>query len=73
MSDEHGLSGSDAEVSAGKVATFLARCRHWHLLFSVILGVYVTIPVRLIKAPPPDPAAQSIQDLKTSLQQRSIT
>jgi septal ring factor EnvC (AmiA/AmiB activator) len=33
------------------------------------LGVYVTIPAKVHKAPPPDPTAQSIQDLQTSLQQ----
>jgi predicted nucleic acid-binding Zn-ribbon protein len=34
-----------------------------------MLGVYVTIPAKERKAPPPDPTAQSIQDLQTSLQQ----
>jgi hypothetical protein len=34
-----------------------------------MLGVYVTIPVKEHKAPPPDPTAQAIHDLQTSLHQ----
>jgi chromosome segregation ATPase len=34
-----------------------------------MLGVYVTIPAKQHKAPPPDPTAQLIQDLQTSLHQ----
>jgi uncharacterized coiled-coil protein SlyX len=43
------------------------------LAFAVVvpLGVYETIPVKQHKAtaPPPDPTAQAINDLQTSLQQ----
>jgi TolA-binding protein len=38
-------------------------------VFLAMLGVYVTIPAKQHKAPPPDPTAQLIQDLQTSLHQ----
>ena len=68
MSDEHGPSGSDAEARQERSPAFLALSA-LAFVFLVILGVYVTIPAKVHKAPPPDPTAQSIQDLQTSLQQ----
>jgi peptidoglycan hydrolase CwlO-like protein len=68
MSDEHGHSGSDAESRQRRSPAFIALSS---LAFVVVatLGVYVTIPAKEHKAPPPDPTAQSIQNLQTSLQQ----
>ena len=68
MSDEHGPSGSDAEARQERSPAFLALSA-LAFVFLVILGVYVTIPAKVHQAPPPDPTAQSIQDLQTSLQQ----
>lgn len=38
-------------------------------VFLVVLGVYETIPVKEHKAVAPDPTAQAIHDMQTSLQQ----
>jgi uncharacterized protein HemX len=65
---QHGPSGSDAEARQERSPAFLALSA-LAFVFLVILGVYVTIPAKVHKAPPPDPTAQSIQDLQTSLQQ----
>jgi septal ring factor EnvC (AmiA/AmiB activator) len=68
MSDEHGPSGSEAETGRERSPAFVSL---WLLafVFVVMLAVYATIPAKQHKAPPPDPTAQSIQDLQTSLQQ----
>ena len=68
MSDEHEPSGSDAGATQGRSPAFIALSSLAFVLL-VMLGVYVTIPAKQHKAPPPDPTAQSIQDLQTSLQQ----
>ena len=68
MSDEDGPSGSDAGARQGRSPAFIALSSLAFVLL-VMLGVYVTIPAKQHKAPPPDPTAQSIQDLQTSLQQ----
>jgi septal ring factor EnvC (AmiA/AmiB activator) len=38
-------------------------------VFLVVLGVYETVPVKERRAPAPDPTAQAIHDMQTSLQQ----
>jgi septal ring factor EnvC (AmiA/AmiB activator) len=68
MSDEHGPSGSDGGARQGRSPTFIALSL-FALVFVVVSAVYVTIPTKQHKVPPPDPTAQSIQDLRTSLQQ----
>ena len=68
MSDEHEPSGSDAGATQGRSPVFIALSSLAFVLL-VMLGIYVTIPAKEHKAPPPDPTAQSIQDLQTSLQQ----
>jgi septal ring factor EnvC (AmiA/AmiB activator) len=68
MSDEHGPSEADAGARPGGSPAFIALSS-LAFVFVVTLGVYVTIPVKEHKAPPPDPTAQSIQDLQTSLHQ----
>jgi hypothetical protein len=39
------------------------------LVLVLVLGIYLTIPAREFKTPVPDPTAQAIHDLQTSLQQ----
>jgi septal ring factor EnvC (AmiA/AmiB activator) len=39
------------------------------LFFVLVLGIYLTIPVKEFKTPAPDPTTQAIHDLQTSLQQ----
>ena len=68
MSDEHGPSETDAGARQGRSPAFIAFSSLAFVLL-VMLGIYVTIPAKEHKAPPPDPTAQSIQDLQTSLQQ----
>ena len=68
MSDEHEPSGSDAGATQGRSPAFIALSSLAFVLL-VMLGVYVTIPAKQHKAPPPDPTAQLIQDLQTSLHQ----
>jgi septal ring factor EnvC (AmiA/AmiB activator) len=68
MSDEHEPSGSDAAAWQGRSPAFIALSL-LGFVFLVILGVYVTIPAKEHKAPPPDSTAQAIQDLQTSLHQ----
>jgi septal ring factor EnvC (AmiA/AmiB activator) len=68
MSDEHGPSETDAGARQGRSPAFIALSS-LAFVFVVTLGVYVTIPVKEHKAPQPDPTAQSIQDLQTSLHQ----
>ena len=68
MSDEHGPSGSDAGIRQGRSPAVIALSL-LAFVFVVMLAVYVTIPAKQQKAPPPDPTARSIQDLQTSLQQ----
>jgi septal ring factor EnvC (AmiA/AmiB activator) len=68
MSDEHGPSGSEAETRRERSPAFVSLSL-LAFVFVVILAVYATIPAKQHKAPPPDPTAQSIQDLQTSLQQ----
>jgi septal ring factor EnvC (AmiA/AmiB activator) len=68
MSDEHGPSGSDTETRRERSPAFIALSL-LAFVFVVMLAVYVTIPAKQHKAPPPDSTAQSIQDLQTSLQQ----
>jgi uncharacterized protein HemX len=67
MSDEHGPSETDAGARQGRSPAFIALSS-LAFVFVVTLGVYVTIPVKEHKAQP-DPTAQSIQDLQTSLHQ----
>ena len=68
MSDEHGPSASDARARQGRSPALIALLLLAFVLV-VISAVYVTIPTKQHKVPPPDPTAQSIQDLRTSLQQ----
>ena len=68
MSDEHGPSESDAGIRQGRSPAVIALSL-LAFVFVVMLAVYVTIPAKQQKTPPPDPTAQSIQDLQTSLQQ----
>lgn len=39
------------------------------LFLVLVLGIYLTIPAKVYKAPAPDPTTQAIHDLQTSLQQ----
>ena len=39
------------------------------LFLVLVLSIYLTIPAKEYKAPEPDPTAQAIRDLQTSLQQ----
>ena len=39
------------------------------LFLVLVLSTYLTIPAKEYKAPEPDPTAQAIRDLQTSLQQ----
>jgi hypothetical protein len=39
------------------------------LFLVLVLGIYLTIPAKEFKTPAPDPTAQAIHDLQTSLQQ----
>jgi uncharacterized protein HemX len=39
------------------------------LVLVLVLGIYLTIPAKEFKTPVPDPTAQAIHDLQTSLQQ----
>jgi len=68
MSDEDGPSGSDAGARQGRSPAFFALSL-LAFVFLAMLGVYVTIPAKQHKAPRPDPTAQLIQDLQTSLHQ----
>jgi septal ring factor EnvC (AmiA/AmiB activator) len=68
MSDEHGPSGSDTGARQGRSPAFIPVSL-LALVCVVMLAVYVTIPAKRHEPPPPDPTAQSIQDLQTSLQQ----
>jgi septal ring factor EnvC (AmiA/AmiB activator) len=68
MSDEHGSSGSDTGARQGRSPAVIALSL-LAFVFVVMLAVYVTIPAKQQRAPPPDPTAQSIQNLQTSLQQ----
>ena len=68
MSDQHRPSESDAGARQGRSPAFIALSL-LAFVFVVMLAVYVTIPAKQHKVSPPDPTAQSIQDLQTSLQQ----
>jgi septal ring factor EnvC (AmiA/AmiB activator) len=68
MSDEHGPSEADAGARQGRSPAFIALSL-FAFVFLVMLSVYATIPTKVHKAPPPDPTAQPIQDLQTSLHQ----
>jgi peptidoglycan hydrolase CwlO-like protein len=68
MSDEHGPSETNIRARQGRSPAFIALSS-LAFVFVVTLGVYITIPVKEHKAPQPDPTAQSIQDLQTSLHQ----
>ena len=68
MSDEHGPSETDAVARQGGSPASIALVS-LAFVFVVTLGVYVSIPVKEHKAPRPDPTAQSILDLQTSLHQ----
>jgi hypothetical protein len=39
------------------------------LFFVLVLGIYLTIPAKEYKAPAPDPTAEAIHDLQTSVHQ----
>jgi len=69
MSDEHGPSEADAGARQRRSPAFIALSL-FAFVFLVMLSVYATIPAKEHKTPPPpDPIAQSIQDLQTSLHQ----
>ena len=62
-----GPPGPDRYSGRGRIFVLMLLA----LALVVPLGVYETIPVKQQKAaaPPPDPTAQAIHDLQTSLQQ----
>jgi small-conductance mechanosensitive channel len=68
MSDELGPSRSDARARKRRSSVFTVLSL---LAFAclAVLGVYETIPVKEHKALAPDPTAQAIRDMQTSLQQ----
>jgi uncharacterized protein HemX len=59
---------SDAGARKGRSSVFIVLSLLAFVL-AVVFGVYETIPVKEHKAPAPDPTAQAIHDLQTSLQQ----
>jgi uncharacterized protein HemX len=59
---------SDAGDRKGRSPVFIVLSL-LAFVFLIVLGVYETIPVKLHKAAAPDPAAQAIHDMQTSLQQ----
>jgi septal ring factor EnvC (AmiA/AmiB activator) len=59
---------SDAGARKGRSPVFIVLSLLAFVL-AVVFGVYETIPVKEHKAPAPDPTAQAIHDLQTSLQQ----
>jgi uncharacterized protein HemX len=68
MLDEHGPSRSETKTPQGRSAAFIALSL-LAFVCVVVLGVYATIPMKEHEAPPPDPTAQAIHDLQTSLHQ----
>jgi peptidoglycan hydrolase CwlO-like protein len=68
MSDEHGPSRSDARTRKRRSPVFIVLSLLAFVCL-VVLGVYETIPVKEHKAAAPDPTAQAIHDMQTSLQQ----
>jgi peptidoglycan hydrolase CwlO-like protein len=63
-------SGSDLAARKGRSPAFVALSS-LAIVLLVVFGVYKTIPAKQHQtaAPPPDPTAQAINDLQTSLQQ----
>jgi len=59
---------SDAEARKERSPVFIALSLIAFVLV-VVLGVYETIPMKEQKATAPDPTAQAIHDMQTSLQQ----
>lgn len=59
---------SDAGDRKGRSPVFVALSL-LAFVFLIVLGVYETIPVKEHKAAVPDPTAQAIHDMQTSLQQ----
>jgi uncharacterized protein HemX len=59
---------SDAEARKGRSPVFIALSLIAFVLV-VVLGVYKTIPMKEQKPTAPDPTAQAIHDMQTSLQQ----
>lgn len=68
MPDENSPPSSDAVVRRGRSPAFIVISL-LAFVFLVALGVYETIPVKVDKVIAPDPTAQAIQGLQTSMQQ----
>jgi peptidoglycan hydrolase CwlO-like protein len=67
LKQDHNV-GSEARARKARSPVFIVLSI-LAFVFAVVFGVYETIPVKEHKAPAPDPTAQAIHDMQTSLQQ----